>query len=271
MSWMAWENVVAPIEYGGLGFGSLRDTNLAMLAKWWWRFKTEKDSLRRKVIWAIHFNSRSWNPIPAKLSISGPWKQIASVSSRLSPLGIDLRSAIKGSVRGGKEIAFWLDVWAAPQTFQVMFPSLFLLEKDKWSNVADRIRIDPTGVNWVWSWKRDLASVSEVSEFAHLTNILQSFSVTAGQDLWSWSLDPTGQFNISSIRKSLASLNRVQPDYVVEWNNWLPKKVGLVEWRAFKERLPTREALHARGITVQNLECILCREYSETCDHLLVS
>ncbi|XP_022007868.1 uncharacterized protein LOC110907153 [Helianthus annuus] len=33
MSWMAWEKVIAPIEYGGLGFGSLRNANLAMLSK----------------------------------------------------------------------------------------------------------------------------------------------------------------------------------------------------------------------------------------------
>ncbi|KAJ0918754.1 hypothetical protein HanRHA438_Chr05g0221651 [Helianthus annuus] len=32
---VAWKSMMTPKEYGGLGFGSLRKTNLAMLAKWW--------------------------------------------------------------------------------------------------------------------------------------------------------------------------------------------------------------------------------------------
>ncbi|MFS7997684.1 putative RNA-directed DNA polymerase [Helianthus anomalus] len=271
MAWSAWENVVAPIEYGGLGFGSLRDTNLAMLAKWWWRFMTEKDGLWRKVVWAIHFNSCSWNPIPAKLSISGPWKQISAISSRLSPLGVDLNNSIIGLIRDGEEIAFWLDVWAAPQPLQVLFPSLFLLEKHKWSSVADKFRPGPAGATWIWSWKRDILTPHEVSEFSLLLNIIQPHSVSNDPDSWYWSLDPAGQFSVRSIRKALAAFNQVRPDYVVKWNNWVPKKVVVVAWRAHKERLPTRTALHKRGIPVQNLECVLCREYAETADHLLVS
>ncbi|XP_035844162.1 uncharacterized protein LOC118490565 [Helianthus annuus] len=69
----------------------------------------------------------------------------------------------------------------------------------------------------------------------------------------------------------LAGFNRVRPDYVVKWNNWIPKKVGMVAWRALKERLPTRVALQRRGVTVQNLDCILCSDFCETSDYLFVS
>ncbi|KAJ0481904.1 hypothetical protein HanIR_Chr13g0647981 [Helianthus annuus] len=82
-NWIAWEKVISPVEYGGVRFCSLKDANLAMLAKWWWRFKVEKDGLLRKVIWAIHNKSRSWNFIPAKLSIPGPWKKIWNISIEL--------------------------------------------------------------------------------------------------------------------------------------------------------------------------------------------
>ncbi|KAJ0552768.1 putative RNA-directed DNA polymerase [Helianthus annuus] len=271
MSWMAWDKVIAPIEYRGLGFGSLRDTNLAMLAKWWWRFKSEKNGLWRKVIWAIHYNSRSWNPIPAKLTISGPWKQIFSISSRLSSLGVNIQTAIKGCVRGGTEVALWMDIWAAPEPFQVLFPSLFQLEIDKWSSVADKYRPGPIGSSWVWRWKRGLLNLDEITEFQQLNNLLQHISVTSGPDNWLWCLDSSGQFKVSSIRRKLVEINRVKPDYVVEWNNWVPKKVGMVAWRAEKERLPTRTALHRRGILIQNLECIMCSEYDESCDHLFVA
>uniref|UniRef100_A0A251TZC7 Reverse transcriptase domain, Reverse transcriptase zinc-binding domain protein n=1 Tax=Helianthus annuus TaxID=4232 RepID=A0A251TZC7_HELAN len=35
MTWVAWKKTVASKEGGGLGFGLLRDVNIAMLAKWW--------------------------------------------------------------------------------------------------------------------------------------------------------------------------------------------------------------------------------------------
>ncbi|XP_035845854.1 uncharacterized protein LOC118492153 [Helianthus annuus] len=83
MNWVAWDMTIALVEYGGLGFGSLKDANLAMLARWWWHFKSERGGLWRRVIWAIHHNSRSWTIILAKVIVTGPWKQIISVQNQL--------------------------------------------------------------------------------------------------------------------------------------------------------------------------------------------
>ncbi|MFS7968866.1 putative reverse transcriptase zinc-binding domain-containing protein [Helianthus anomalus] len=271
MAWMAWENVVVPVEYGGLGFGSLRDANLAMLAKWWWRFKTEKDGLWRRVIWSIHNNSRSWNTIPAKISIAGPWKQIYGICSTLLRLGIDISKAIKGVARSGTEVAFWVDNWVAPEPLQFLFPHLFQLEKHKGCLVAERAHSAPYGTVWGWDWRRQPASAEEISEFQQLNILLQGVSVSTGPDVWVWNLDRSGQFNVGSIKSSITELNRVRPGYVVKWNGWTPKKVGMVAWRAHNERLPTRVALSRRGVAVQSLECPICGEYNETSEHLLVS
>nr|GEZ59081.1 hypothetical protein [Tanacetum cinerariifolium]GFB39451.1 hypothetical protein [Tanacetum cinerariifolium] len=37
MTWIKWENVLAPMECGGLGIGSLLSFNLALIQKWHWR------------------------------------------------------------------------------------------------------------------------------------------------------------------------------------------------------------------------------------------
>ncbi|KAJ0865587.1 hypothetical protein HanRHA438_Chr12g0542101 [Helianthus annuus] len=58
MSWVAWDNIRRPVDQGGIGAGSLKDANLAMLAKWWWRFKTNQCALWRKLVWSIHSGSR---------------------------------------------------------------------------------------------------------------------------------------------------------------------------------------------------------------------
>ncbi|XP_035844133.1 uncharacterized protein LOC118490545 [Helianthus annuus] len=65
-----------------------------MLSKWWWRFKTDKDALWRRVIWAVHHNNRSWTPIPAKVSLAGPWKQIVGIREHLNQVGINLPDSI---------------------------------------------------------------------------------------------------------------------------------------------------------------------------------
>lgn len=43
--WVAWDVVINPKDYGGLGVGSLHMANLSLLAKWWWRLKVEDDSI----------------------------------------------------------------------------------------------------------------------------------------------------------------------------------------------------------------------------------
>ncbi|XP_022041233.2 uncharacterized protein LOC110943809 [Helianthus annuus] len=111
----------------------------------------------------------------------------------------------------------------------------------------------------------------EALEFQHLTSMLAGTSAGVGRDRWQWKLDPSLLFSVASVKQTLQCHNRPDPNYVVEWNNWIPKKVGVVVWRAEKERLPTRAALAKRGITIQSLECIICSEYPETSDHLLVS
>ncbi|GJV44463.1 reverse transcriptase domain, reverse transcriptase zinc-binding domain protein [Tanacetum coccineum] len=46
--------VLSSSEFGGLNIGSLKALNWSLLAKWWWRFKTEKNSLWKKVVCSFH-------------------------------------------------------------------------------------------------------------------------------------------------------------------------------------------------------------------------
>ncbi|KAJ9547474.1 hypothetical protein OSB04_020017 [Centaurea solstitialis] len=47
--WVAWDCVVSDKKCGGLGIGSLRALNLALLAKWRWRERTEVDAKWRQL------------------------------------------------------------------------------------------------------------------------------------------------------------------------------------------------------------------------------
>ncbi|GJZ18300.1 hypothetical protein Tco_0554423, partial [Tanacetum coccineum] len=51
---IAWDKATSPISNGGLGIGTLKSRNHAMLSKWWWRFHTENHAFWCKIIRSIH-------------------------------------------------------------------------------------------------------------------------------------------------------------------------------------------------------------------------
>ncbi|XP_035836174.1 uncharacterized protein LOC110935680 [Helianthus annuus] len=259
------------VPYRGLGFGSLRDANLSMLAKWWWRFTTEKDNLWRRVIWSIHHNNRSWAPIPAKVSVAGPWKQIVGIRDCLSRVGINLSESIWSRVGCGSKTAFWLDFWIGDSPLYIGFPLLFALESDRSCRVSDRVSWGIDVLNVSWAWSRSILSDSEQQELSDLLLLLCDFNGGEGLDTWVWKYDNSGVFSVASIKITAATESNPVPGYGFHWNKLVPKKVGIVSWRALSERLPTRVALAARNIQIADTRCLLCEEYDETSDHLFVA
>ncbi|GJW07651.1 hypothetical protein Tco_1570074 [Tanacetum coccineum] len=53
MAWIIWDNILASYEHGGLGVGSLKAFNIALLQKWRWRFLNNPKLLWVKLIKAI--------------------------------------------------------------------------------------------------------------------------------------------------------------------------------------------------------------------------
>lgn len=52
ISWISWDQVCNSVESGGLGLGSLRRKNEALLIQWAWKFGTEKHALWRRIMCA---------------------------------------------------------------------------------------------------------------------------------------------------------------------------------------------------------------------------
>ncbi|KAJ0587441.1 hypothetical protein HanIR_Chr04g0163231 [Helianthus annuus] len=154
VSWMACKKVCSPIQYGGLGFGSLKDMNVSMLTKWWWWFKVEHNALWRNVVWLLHYNTRGWSGIPAKITISGPWTNIFKVANEFTHVGIDLKAMFRSKLGDGRSVQFWQDVWVGQNSLASRFPDLYNLESRKWCTVADRVRIVGSWVSLNWAWKR---------------------------------------------------------------------------------------------------------------------
>ncbi|KAA0057306.1 uncharacterized protein E5676_scaffold496G00500 [Cucumis melo var. makuwa] len=94
-------------EDWGIGFGGLENKNLALLAKWGWRFINEENSLWVQVVKSIHGGSEfSWHTKGSvSCSLHSPWISISRSWKQVDSL-------IMFKLGSGMTIAFWHDPWA---------------------------------------------------------------------------------------------------------------------------------------------------------------
>lgn len=76
--------VVTAKEGGGLGLGSLRAFNLALIVKWWWRLRLDRKVLWSKFITGIHGLSSKPTHILSNKTITGVWNNIECVGDELN-------------------------------------------------------------------------------------------------------------------------------------------------------------------------------------------
>nr|KAJ0194091.1 hypothetical protein LSAT_V11C800426490 [Lactuca sativa] len=100
MSWIAWDKVLAGGVDGGLGIGSLKAQNLALLGKWWWRFKTNKKELWKDVIIALYGNEGGFNA-PSRAKKKGfCWGTIVNLHHTLSKHGLEFQNLFSNQSGG---------------------------------------------------------------------------------------------------------------------------------------------------------------------------
>ncbi|KAK1423019.1 hypothetical protein QVD17_18312 [Tagetes erecta] len=137
--WVSWDRVTTSIEAGGLGLTPLRDANVALLTKWWWRFKHEPNALWRRVIYAIHDTPRTWPILPHAKALAGTWNSIAKLENGISSTGISYSNLIKGVMGNGRQIRFWLDWWVDQKPLKDLFPNLYAIVKDKGCTIENSL------------------------------------------------------------------------------------------------------------------------------------
>lgn len=76
INWVAWEKIVAPKVVGGLGLGSIRAQNLALIAKWWWRFRRDPNSFWASIVRGLHGLGDNLGTVWASKTSNSTWKNI---------------------------------------------------------------------------------------------------------------------------------------------------------------------------------------------------
>ncbi|MFS8029189.1 putative reverse transcriptase zinc-binding domain-containing protein [Helianthus anomalus] len=268
MSWVAWKIVTTSKKNGGLGITKIRDVNLALLSKWAWRFKTQKDSLWCKVVDLVHGGRGRWDFLPVNRGIKGCWNTIVKEMDRCSLKGNNIRSLIKVTVGNGMEVQFWVDIWIGSTALKHRWPKMYALEREKNCSVAARFLLQDGGWRFVPNWKRGLASVEELSEMQDMLFLFNNVSFSGSEDRWQWGVDGKESFSVAQVKSLIRDDNEVRRDHSMQWESWIPLKVNLFIWRAEMERIPTKLALTRRRIFIQDVSCSLCETGEEDVNHL---
>ncbi|PWA71177.1 RNA-directed DNA polymerase, eukaryota [Artemisia annua] len=244
----------------------LNVSNTALLSKWGWRFKAEKNSLWSKVIKALHNTGRCWDFIPSNKALAGVWNNIVKVLSRTVISNMPIRRFFKGLVGDGESVAFWLDPWVCNEHLKDLCPNLFRLEKDKKCRVKSRM-----GLGELWSWSSTRASVYEMAELDFLVYVVDSVDLNGRRDKWNWLGDKSGNFSVSSVRRLMYSESDYSNNYVLRWCNWLPAKCNVFIWQAEMSKIPTSDALRRRNMVGVEGLCSICGEDLESVEHLFTT
>ncbi|XP_076931992.1 uncharacterized protein LOC143597359 [Bidens hawaiensis] len=76
---------------------------------------------------------------------------------------------------------------------------------------------------------------------------------------------------MAGLKQKIHELTRTNPNYKFMWNNWVPRKVGILAWRIELERIPAMTLLATRNIDVGSVSCPTCGDMDETVEHFFVS
>ncbi|KAL4183344.1 hypothetical protein AMTRI_Chr11g154720 [Amborella trichopoda] len=262
---VAWDNVCLPKQQGGLGIRILRKHNQALLGKWWWCLATQPNSLWAQVL-RKKYNIPEGAWLPSRNhwhNASRAWRSFASA----------LYQFIRFHPREGSRVRFWFDLWLGPSPLKEVYPTLYSLEQNKESSVAEEMVL--TGGQRVWnpSFRRNLTE-EEFNHFQSLSTSLHShFLSPQGSDAIIWTLAPFGIFSVASFYKGLILPPTLpaNPTAIKSkvWTTIAPSKVQTFNWLACSHRALTVDQLQKREIPLPN-KCALCLCEEESSQHLFI-
>lgn len=244
---VAWDEVCAPKEKGGLGIKCLKSQNEALLLKRLFNLFSN-ESTWANWIWK-EFHGKS---IMKTLPLGQHW----SVFQKLLP---ELYSLTSVHIGDGTRTSFWHDRWTGSMELASKFESLFSHSTDVLATVQQILSI---GISNFVTSRLTVAAMTELQE---LHTILQSFTLTNESDT---------RLNVShdilttkKIYESRFSTGTSSPNWKFIWECRAPLKINIFAWLLVRNRLSTKKNLMKKKI-VQTVICEICNLADETADHL---
>ena len=153
-----WGCVTLKKEQGGVGIRRLREMNVSLLLKWWWKFGVERNSLWKRIICSKSQDSmEGWMPVVESASkCSRVWQDIISIHHQ-HPMEFGFfKENLEIQLGNGSRIRFWQDAWIGDACLKAEFPRLYSLSINKDGFISNLWNVDEEGGKWVLLFRRTL-------------------------------------------------------------------------------------------------------------------
>ncbi|GKB29454.1 hypothetical protein Tco_0868855 [Tanacetum coccineum] len=95
-------------------------------------------------------------------------------------------------------------------------------------------------VDLEWSFRRKSRGGAEQIQMTTLKEILEGCILSDTKDTWTWSLEGSGEFSVSSIRKTIDAAFLPCGNVKTRWVKEVPIKINILAWKVSNDYLPTR-------------------------------
>ncbi|XP_017239669.1 uncharacterized protein LOC108212453 [Daucus carota subsp. sativus] len=271
MHLLAWDKVCSPKSAGGVGITKIKERNIAMLGKWWWRFINERDKFWNITLQKKYGSVIGQGPSSVKIDRSSSYTIKSLLKIHQSGWARDLLSdGFIWKIKNGRTVRFWEDLWYGNKPFQKEFSRLFYLSNLKTASVRLIWEIwNAWGGLPVIIWSRHLRAWEE-EQVNILNQILACINFEDGPDVlfWKWS----GRcFSSKDLYMALTGGHMASPEYSSYWKLKVPPKVLFFLGKLVHHILPTKSFLAHR---LRNMgfsaTCSWCSAAEETLTHLFL-
>jgi hypothetical protein len=239
---------------GGLGIKNLKAFNLALLGKWEWRIRNEKNSLWVKVL------SSKYGESNGRVNRNGRhcsiwWRDLQTIDRGV--WGFKTGWFISRKIGNGEETLFWIDPWLEGRAMKNRYPSLFLLAENNDITVKGLLQGQGERRQGVFRWCRSLSDVEKrlESELLDEVQLIQLNEYEKDKRMWSRNGYSVKEAYSSIIGEYVAEDSR---DLAAVWNGLIPLKVSAFVWRLLQNRIPSRGNLIKRGVLNESQKFCLC-------------
>nr|GEY78313.1 RNA-directed DNA polymerase, eukaryota [Tanacetum cinerariifolium] len=109
---------------------------------------------------------------------------------------------------------------------------------------------------------------AEQTQYDEFSELMQQVELTSTLDRWTWSLNPSGEFSVASVRKFIDDKLHPGGEFKTNWCRYVPIKVNIHAWKIMSNALAIKFNIPSRRIEIESLICVNCDVEVETTSHL---
>ncbi|KAJ9558242.1 hypothetical protein OSB04_012856 [Centaurea solstitialis] len=260
INWLRWEKLSVQKEFGGMGFRDFHGFNLAMLGKQGWKIFTNPDALVTRIYKAKYFPRGNFINSDLGSNPSYIWHSIWNS-----------REVVRGGYRWRVGDGRNIDVWEEPWLRDMNNRYIETVRPMSSRQIKVCELLDSTGTRWDAAklvdmfLPRDVDAIFKIPLWPRRTT-----------DVRIWHLSKHGNYTVRSAYR-LVMDNMMNKSHLRDHGDWksiwrlrVPPKLKTFVWQAVKGVLPTKDALHFRGVPALG-NCGCCSNAPEDTWHMFLS